>query len=876
MCMRVLQLFGLAFLASVLRAEHENMNYLMTSPQSPVVEIGTNFTATCVITNTTEVTADDLYWNLSRTTLPHELYTKINTSALNVTVPILGETAEWLFCTSKKDSPYVTLNKSRFLHGILLRKASHPERPENLSCIALQDGDRISQTFRCKWEVAGRQNADIPTTYTLMVRMQIKEEIFNASTTENNAEVSMTFPNHMALEVWVQAHNLLGTVESEHLKVENANFFVKTNPPLNVQLIPEEIFPTSLLIQWNPPIASVYVKLKYQIRFCPHGSQNWSYVPLSDTDQHTHSFRLQNLQPYTVYVIQVSCKHIEKDHGYWSDWSRNATMRTPESLPEKPSLWRTTADGVNGQEVLVICKDSILTNGRLISFGMRIQDSHNGNWENETIPVNGSSSDPRPDQREVTLLKRISLAEKQVVKVCLVARNSLGPSPETCLAFSAKPLGRGLVEDLGVWPQQGQLFVKWKLILDRSLTEYVIEWVSGEQINWQRVNKFTSLTAIKGPLEPFVCYRVSVYPLYYTRIGKPASTEAFLEQGAPLQGPSINQSSTGYDHAELVWDAIPMHQRRGFITNYTIFYKSDKHIHVITVPPNSTSYTLKSLLGDTKYDVWIRASTIRGSKNSSSHSFTTLKYAPGKVEGIVVGVSLGFLFLVLMAILLCIYKKDVIEQNFWPQVPNPGKSTIGNWSPDNPLRAETPREDCLSGMNVRVEGVRDVKQGLEDDKTSLSLKKDKYLSEEHSSGIGGSSCMSSPRQSVSSSDEDPEMPDNTANTVQYSVVVGPSDYKGQTPVFSRSESTQPLLDSEENPDMLGSGGSRHFQRYPRQSSLSETNQETHFKQLEMEQQDFCSIKEDTEWTLASDTQSANAEPGSASSYMPQRGGYRPQ
>uniref|UniRef100_A0A1A8LW11 Interleukin 6 signal transducer n=1 Tax=Nothobranchius pienaari TaxID=704102 RepID=A0A1A8LW11_9TELE len=870
MCVRVLQLFGLACLASVLRAE--NMCYLVTAPQSPVVEIGANFTATCVITNTTEVTADDLHWNLSRTTLPRELYTKINTSALNVTVPIVGEKSEWLFCASKKDSPYVTLNRSRFIHGIWLKKGYRPEKPENLSCIALQEGDHISSTFSCKWQTAGRQTPNVPTTYTLMVKV-FKDEMYNASTTKNSADVLMNFPSHMSLEVWVQAHNLLGTVESEHLKVDDANYFVKTNPPLNVQLIREEIFPTSLLVNWSHPIAPEYLRLKYQIRFCPRGSHNWSYVPLSDTDQHTRSFRLQSLQPYTDYFIQVSCKHTKKDYGYWSDWSANATMRTPEDLPERPSLWKTTADGVNGQEVLIICKDPILANGRITSFEMRIQHSHNGSWENERIPVNRSISAPRP---EVTLLKRISLAEKQFVKVCLAASNSVGMSPEACLFISAKPLGGGPVEDLSVSPHQGQLFVEWKPIFDKSPTEYVIEWVSGEQINWQRVKKSTSHTAIKGPLEPFVCYRVSVYPIYATKIGKPASTEAFLEQGAPLEGPSINKSYTGYDHAELVWDAIPLHQRRGFITNYTIFYKSGKNTHAITLPPNSTSYTLKPLLGDTKYDVWIKASTIRGSKNSSSHSFTTLKYAPGRVEGIVVGVSLGFLFLVLMAILFCIYKKDVIEQNLWPQVPNPGKSTIGNWSPDNPLRAETPSEDCLSGMTVHVEGVRDIKQGLEEDKTSLSLKKDKYLSEEHSSGIGGSSCMSSPRQSVSSSDEDTEMPDNTANTVQYSVVVGPSDYKGQTPVFSRSESTQPLLDSEENPDMLGSGGSRHFQRFPRQSSLSETNQETHIKQLELEQHDFCSIKEDTEWTLASETQLADAEPGSAPSYMPQGGGYRPQ
>lgn len=53
---------------------------------------------------------------------------------------------------------------------------------------------------------------------------------------------------------------------------------VKTNPPSNVKVISEKIFPTSLLINWTLPIPEVYVKLTYQIRYCPNGSQSWTYV----------------------------------------------------------------------------------------------------------------------------------------------------------------------------------------------------------------------------------------------------------------------------------------------------------------------------------------------------------------------------------------------------------------------------------------------------------------------------------------------------------------------------------------------------------------------------------------------------------------------
>lgn len=100
----------------------ENDSHLVVGPESPVLEIGTDFMATCKIINTDEVTADDLYWNLTQTTVPKEQYTKINQSALNVTIPITTENKEWLFCFCKKVSPYVVLNKGKFMHGITLTK----------------------------------------------------------------------------------------------------------------------------------------------------------------------------------------------------------------------------------------------------------------------------------------------------------------------------------------------------------------------------------------------------------------------------------------------------------------------------------------------------------------------------------------------------------------------------------------------------------------------------------------------------------------------------------------------------------------------------------------------------------------------------------
>lgn len=200
------------------------------------------------------------------------------------------------------------------------------------------------------------------------------------------------------------------------------------------------------------------------------------------------------------------------------------------------------------------------------------------------------------------------------------------------------------------------------------------------------------------------------------------------------------------------------------------------------------------------------------------------------------------------------------------------------------LQVETPGDSCLSGISGLDVEVCDGRSVFEEDKSVLPLKKDKYLSEEHSSGIGGSSCMSSPRQSVSDSDESNDVVDTTASTVQYSSVVASSGYKGQTPsvpqqVFSRSESTQPLLDSED-PDVVSQDGSRQSRCVAPQACFSPAAEDgdccgpSHFNQQGVELQEE---QEPLDFSPLEDSDHVpDPQAGSRPSYMPQRGGYRPQ
>lgn len=160
----------------------------------------------------------------------------------------------------------------------------------------------------------------------------------------------------------------------------------------------------------------------------------------------------------------------------------------------------------------------------------------------------------------------------------------------------------------------------------------------------------------------------------------------------------------------------------------------------------------------------------------------------------------------------------------------------------------------------------DGKSLCDEDKAVMPLKK--YFSEERSSGIGGSSGMSTPRQSVSSNDE-ADSGQTTASTVQYSAVVS-SGYKGQTPgtqaaMFTRSESTQPLLECEENPEASSPHANPYFKRHRDLGQLHmDEGEEPSFGSLS-----FSPMEEEDSPTLTEDP------PGPATGYMPQSA-YRPQ
>ncbi|XP_056408544.1 interleukin-6 receptor subunit beta isoform X2 [Hyla sarda] len=751
------------------------------TPQDPFVVVDTNLTAFCHLNETCirelghPITSRDLFWKVGDTVIPESHYTVVNNSVSSVTFQPTLAMHNSVTCSFKAYG-----QTEATLHGIYFSLGYPPEKPENLTCVCYN-----AETLTCTWE-PGRDPI-IATTYTLK-QSWINEQRKDCIAEAGKNSCTLNYPDfilHINTVFSVEAANELGRAESDRLEFD-INDIVKPNPPHIVRVF--DILQKVLKIEWENPFESTQY-FQYNIRYRPLGSSQWSEVPSEDLEKTRKSFILQELQPYTTYNIIMRCKLIDK--GFWSKWSKEYTATTSESTPSKgPEFWRKIIRTDSEKRVVQLMWKDLKShaNGRILGYNVTVKKGA----EVETFRV-------------VDTTCNITVPEGSY-DVLLTAYNSQGSSPPSRLKIPSdtdQKVVKPEEMNFKAFPKDGELWVEWAPL--KGVFGYVIEWCSNHETmdcnaEWQREPSNVTKTFLRGDIKPFVYYLIRLIPLYTDGKVRSSIFGTYLQQGAPDVGPAVKTKATGKTWVTLVWIPIPLPQRNGFITNYTIKYGGhDGPAEAITVNASVTEYTLKSLAAKTTYSVSVTANTEQGRKAGLPFSLTTLPFGNGEVEAIVVASCIGFMVLILILCVLFCNKREQIKQHIWPNVPDPSKSNIAQWSPQTPSRHEPKRHPFQDGPFTDVSVVQITRDDKPDDQDTKSLDQiKKNTSEGLSSGIGGSSCLSSPHLSASDSDGI-SCAQNTSSTVQYSTVIM-GGYQGQTPMFSRSESTQPLLISEERPD----------------------------------------------------------------------------
>lgn len=764
------------------------------NPESPVILSGSNFTALCVLKekcmSTYEVNASHIVWKANRVLIPEEQYTVINATTSSVTLTNISLSNVQLICNILAFGQ-IEMN----IYGVRMRVGFPPEKPKNLNCI-VNEGKKMM----CQWD-PGRET-QLETNFTLKSEWATEKfpDCKAKPDTPTSCTVAYSPVYFVNVEVWVEAQNALGKAVSNHINFDPIDR-VKPNPPHNLSVSNSEELSSILKLTWiNPRITNV-ISLKYNIHYKAKDASAWSQIPPEDTTTTRTSFTVQDLKPFTEYVFRIRCMK-EDGKGFWSDWSEDASGTTYEARPSKaPSFWYKIPPQTQGsRSVQFIWKalPPFEANGKILDYEVTLT-----RWKSRSQNFTVNDTD-----------LTVNLTNDRYIAT-LAARNLVGKSDASVLTIPACDFqATHPVTDLKAYPRDNMLWVEWTPP-SKAVRKYIVEWcvlsdTSPCVPDWQQESGTVHRTYLRGKLVESKCYLITVTPGYSDGPGTPESTKAYLKQSAPSKGPVVRTKKVGKNEAILEWDQLPVDVQNGFIRNYTIFYRtSNGNETAVNVDSSHTEYTLSSLTSDTLYMVRMTAYTDEGGKDGPEFTFTTPKFAQGEIEAIVVPVCLAFLLTTLLGVLFCFNKRDLIKKHIWPNVPDPSKSHIAQWSPHTPPRHNFNSKDQIySDGNFTDVSVVEIeandKKSFPEDLKSLDLfKKEKISTEGHSSGIGGSSCMSSSRPSISSSDEN-ESAQNTSSTVQYSTVVH-SGYRHQVPsvqVFSRSESTQPLLDSEERPEDL--------------------------------------------------------------------------
>ncbi|XP_062899018.1 interleukin-6 receptor subunit beta-like isoform X2 [Mobula hypostoma] len=780
-------------------------------PESPVIENGSQIQASCILSKSFvkehRVDANQVFWKLKENRIPSDHYTIVNNTVSNVTLTISTVGVALLTCNVQYNEDHVGT-----VFGIQVTTGLLPEKPKNLTCITYYD-----RNMTCSWD-PGKETY-LQTSYYL--KLSIKpgppKHYVLKDGVNNSYAIEYPYIYYFVLNnISVEAKNSLGTVISDPIYLDPVDV-IKPDPP-KIKLIKQVPGMSRVLtVHWENPILPVTYGLKYNLRYRIMYTHEWIQVPSEDTNLKRNSFLVQGLIPFTAYSFSIRCKNFGNS-GYWSNWSSEKIKKTPETNPSRgPPIWRTIKSlTFPNRRIDIIWKelDKSDANGIILGYQLKIM-------QKDSLKVQIVNT---KDLEYSTTLSQSGY------EISLIANNSAGASPMSILIVpdTREPV-RPPVSKFSAYRQDGRLMVEWEAP-KYSVSGYIIEWCEdfGKDLchkptYWQHEKKTVNKTFLKDHVLPLKRYRITSYPLYSGHPGASLSTLAYLQQDRPINGPSVHLKHVGKNEVEIVWSEVPVNERRGFITNYTIFYRSvNSNESSFVVDSKQQQFVLKSLKGNTLYVVRVMASTIKGGTNSSEVNFTTLNFAKGEIEAIVVPICLCFLLITMGVTLLCFKNRHLIKTCVWPNVPDAANSRIVDWSssngnhiknnlgPSDPVNLD----GFISDVTI-IEADADNKYSSnEDDMKQLSsLKKEKSTSGEHSSGIGGSSCMSSPRQSVS--DSDSELAQNTtSSTVQYStVLVSDTGYKCQQPsgqVFARSESTQPLLENEEKPDehSYGNFGSR--------------------------------------------------------------------
>ncbi|XP_072769197.1 granulocyte colony-stimulating factor receptor [Nerophis lumbriciformis] len=741
---------------------------------SSVVAVGSAVEAVCVIADDCPLLighSADVEWRLDDLVLPSSPASDRGHRTHRVVIPSFNHSRATLTCC-------VLTSPMQIIGGVEIRAGYPPPVPQNLSC---QANLSAQESLTCDWE-ASLQASRLPTKYTLHTHIG---DLNRNRTYELPPGVhSYTIPRSdfvlfSEMEIYVKAANQLGEASSAPLTLEPVSS-AKFDPPSIARMQAGRF--NCLRLRWDLSQHQDWMKdyVSLEVRFKTAESSLWNKIlvlralPKNPVDR-------CNLLHGTRYVAQIRVRYQQSP---WSEWSGSQSAVTMESAPTGllDTWMRVTGDHMHKQlQMLLFWKPSrrFRANGRNVSYVVSVRkvSSKRGTL---CATAGGHCTFQVP---------------RRARKVYIVAENAAGKSSPTQVRIYHPKEHEAIWNVSAAALADGSVLVQWTKIPSAGLLDYVVEWRPKLEnalfhVRFELAGKNMSSLVIAGSFEPYKPYGISVYPRFKDGIGRPQTVNAYSLQKAPSMVPKLRIQKNWRSDVELTWDEIPLDQRNGIIRSYTLFYWDEtKIVHAAIGDLKKRRTVLTGLNAMVVYDAVLMVSTGGGSRNGSMVHFDIKEMDPVFVAMIAVLSAVLFLLPIIVMVVFCLYKDSMLKVRFWPAVPDPANSSIKRWTSEStqdsmsPWDSEEPNPIYLSHLSVLDVTIKPKK--AEEDHSLWSN------SAEDTSDLGESLCGSPFLPGLSSANSD---------SIPYASVIFPAATSPPTQhphVYLRSESTQPLLESEE-------------------------------------------------------------------------------
>lgn len=761
---------------NVARSEDDLQPCATIQMSSSVVLMGSPVTAICVIREDCPLVTGQavrIEWRLNNRFIPSSSAANESARVSETVISSFNHTRASLTCC-------IQSSPTQVVAGVEIRAGYPPEAPQNLSC---QTNLTTPETLTCSWD-PGQQETHLPTKYTL--HTEIREAYQNQTYELPPGVQRYTIPRSgfvffSEMKIYVKAENDLGEATSAPIVLEPVSA-AKFDPPkiVKIKVMPGRY--SCLRLSWSLSQHQTWMgdlRLNMEVRLRTVDSSQWReptvFVSRAKPSKHFDQCRLLH---GTRYFAQIRVRYQQSP---WSEWSSSESGVTLESAPtgRLDSWMKVSGDQMPKQlNIQLFWKPSkqFRANGQNVSYIVSVQK----------LPgEKGKVCSTRENYCIFQLPGKMK-------KVYLSAVNAAGISSSTEVRIY-QPIARAVIDVTAIPQGDTSLLVQWRSEVTSDLAGYVVEWKpllkpELSHIQFEIAEKNQSSLVITGSFEPYKPYGISVYPRFKDGIGLPQNVNAYLRQKAPSMVPKMQIKKIRSSHVELTWDEIPLDQRNGIVQNYRIFYW-DKNgpVNIKDAVPEKRKVVLEQLSTMSLYEAFMMVSTAGGSLNGSTIHFEIEPFDAVTVVMIVTATGLGLSLLLIFTFVMCFSKHKRLKGRFWPAVPDPANSSIKRWTSES-TQDTFPSWDNEDPIYLSHLSFLDIPMKLskeEDDLWSNSA--------EDTSDLGESICGSPFIPGYSGSNSD---------SVPYATVIFSSPCNSPPPkqphVYLRSESTQPLLETEES------------------------------------------------------------------------------